>query len=978
LLFFKFFEIFTQAHMANLLDEMLAEVEGTLSSPDRRELMTHASSLLRADVLLRTAGSVEHAFKLPAMASAPAVDSPMMPPVSQPAVPEDSPLPPPPSLFAAQHSGPGEDRFAEDVDLDAKLAARRKLEECQTAHSRGDGAGDGANFRGEYLAAKLAACRTWEEGTSPRNAKQDGAMEEGSNEQWEGGLFPHATKQKGTKEVSNIIPMGDSEDGIVNTLAVCQEDAPLFAKTDLFSALAPEPDAGASRSPDCGSSSAPAVAGSDLAKTLTQPAGDTQASGAASEWTISTCPPASKDDKVHEEEKHASVQDTSTVPSTHILLNSVDAEASIELSPEEFKEKVDRKIAYFETLARESRVKALEDAAAEQSMQEARSRIEASVTKRRESHCKSFSAAPVLKEDLKEAQRCLAFGPGSLSLNDLSDDSCRCGNKTENFKQNLAASVKKSSKELSASIAFSPVVDSAAETGTGRKNLAGNCPKSIFGISPVVEATTPDLFEDVSPCIDEATEGCEEHKQQQLFWNTKMPLDEAASDTDIQGNPVVEQSAVESAFDSPAASSTVQEERTKTWAGVLACATPTHVSSHSVSTCLSSRKDAHGGTQESSQRKVREKRNTALILGKLDTFLGSLRSPYGSAPEIEPDSNGSAAGASDEISAVQCDPSCNAGCSSGESAELLSQFANIAAPKMEVNRPDVIKDAEQCVKSTKVSEEERRRRAAAKRAAFLTNMDRLMQNQPASVPDDGHNDGGADSPAAGDNQILQSLETRAQRLSDIVSCDVSLSNFVKASFGSGPQDSDLQCHSNNSILTASQVSPNSSIDLREVQKSTISATSVVVVSRDICGANIISGPSQHDFLSGSCQEEGKYKEADSHKQTHQSAPASLFTRVNTRSSDLVHLAQNVSQFQTAYTANASAVTEAVSKPMEEAGAGPAQPDKEKFAGIGVQVKRVRGLITIVDLLPDGPAAQFLKKGQVVLQIDGSGDDVFYS
>ena len=969
--------------MANLLDEMLAEVEGALSSPDRRELMTHAPSLLRADALLRTAASsMEHAFKLPATASAPAADSPM--PVSRPAVPEDSPLPPPPSLFEAQHSEPGEDRFAEDVDLDAKLAARRKWEECadgKTAHRSGDGADDGSCFRGEHLAANLAACRMWVEGTSLRNAKQDGAKEV-SNEQREGDLSPHTTKQEGMKEVSNIIPIGDSEDSSVNTLAVCQEDAPLFAKTDLFSALAPEPDAGASGPPDGGSSPASAVAGSYWGKIFTLPAGDTLASGAASEWTISTCPPASKDNKdiVHEEEKRGSVQDTIAVPSTHFLSNSADADASIELSPEDFKEKVDRKIAYFETLARESRVKALEDAAAEQSMQEARSRIEASVTKRRESHCKSFSAAPVLKEDLKEAQCCLAFGPGSLSLNDLSDDCGSCRDETKNSKQNLAASVEKSSKEPSVSVAFSPVVDSAAETGTGRKNLASNCPKLIFGISPVVEATTPDLLEDVSPCVDEATEGCEKHKQQQLFWNIKMPLDEVASDTDIQVNPVVEQSAVGSAFDSPGASSTAHEERTKTWAGVLACATPTHVASRSGSTCLSSRKDAHGGTQESSQGKVREKRNTALILGKLDTFLGSLRSPYGSTPEIEPKSNGSVAGVSDEISAARCDPSCNAGCSKGESAAALSQFATIVAQKMEYNRPDVIKNAGQCVKSTEVSEEERRRRAASKRAAFLTNMTRLMQNQPASVPDDGHNDGGADSPASGDNQILQSVETRAQRLSHIVSCDVSLSNFVKASSGSRPHHSDLQCHSNNSILTACQVSPNSSIHLREVHKSTISATSVVVVSRDFCGANIIPGSSQHDLPSGSCQEEGNDKEAGSHKQTHQSASVSLFTRVNTRSSDLAHLAQNVqeSQFQTAYTANASAVTEAVSKPMEEAGAGPAQPDKENFAGIGVQVKRVCGLITIVDLLPDGPAAQSLKKGQVVLQIDGSGDDVFYS
>jgi hypothetical protein len=49
-----------------------------------------------------------------------------------------------------------------------------------------------------------------------------------------------------------------------------------------------------------------------------------------------------------------------------------------------------------------------------------------------------------------------------------------------------------------------------------------------------------------------------------------------------------------------------------------------------------------------------------------------------------------------------------------------------------------------------------------------------------------------------------------------------------------------------------------------------------------------------------------------------------------------------------------------------------QKDHDRSASIGVQVKRVRGLITIIDLMPDGPAANLLKKGQILLQIDGIG------
>ena len=44
----------------------------------------------------------------------------------------------------------------------------------------------------------------------------------------------------------------------------------------------------------------------------------------------------------------------------------------------------------------------------------------------------------------------------------------------------------------------------------------------------------------------------------------------------------------------------------------------------------------------------------------------------------------------------------------------------------------------------------------------------------------------------------------------------------------------------------------------------------------------------------------------------------------------------------------------------------------KPVGIGVTVRRIRGLITVVDVKPDYPAATLLKAGQIVLQIDGTG------
>jgi hypothetical protein len=42
-------------------------------------------------------------------------------------------------------------------------------------------------------------------------------------------------------------------------------------------------------------------------------------------------------------------------------------------------------------------------------------------------------------------------------------------------------------------------------------------------------------------------------------------------------------------------------------------------------------------------------------------------------------------------------------------------------------------------------------------------------------------------------------------------------------------------------------------------------------------------------------------------------------------------------------------------------------------GIGVTVRRIRGLITVVDVKPDCPAATLLKKGQIILRIDGTGN-----
>ena len=43
--------------------------------------------------------------------------------------------------------------------------------------------------------------------------------------------------------------------------------------------------------------------------------------------------------------------------------------------------------------------------------------------------------------------------------------------------------------------------------------------------------------------------------------------------------------------------------------------------------------------------------------------------------------------------------------------------------------------------------------------------------------------------------------------------------------------------------------------------------------------------------------------------------------------------------------------------------------------IGVAVRRIRGLITVVDVEPDCAAATLLKTGQITLQIDGSGERV---
>ena len=559
------------------------------------------------------------------------------------------------------------------------------------------------------------------------------------------------------------------------------------------------------------------------------------------------------------------------------------AASSKSLSPEEFKEKVDRKIAYFETLARESRIKADQDAAAEQSLQEARSRIEASSTKRQSlllSNAKSGPGRAVLAgEDTEQDRQCLNFGPGGLSLNDLTDDIA--DDNAMDVRE--AADCKVVSTEEGKDVPgenSSAICNGGSDPearadvfGADSKVVAqGINPKAMFGISPVIEATTPDLSGDRSSCVEGHSSAC---MQQALFLQERTDACEQEPRSEVKEGQIQEEKTTTK-------TPTVQTGKSCSWAGVLACATPCP-EQESLPRWIE--KQCNEDTLPSQEPTQRDCRQHKLILGKLDMFLESLRSPYGATSVGSPTSKQDSSKSSQPDQATDNKP-----------------------------LPAAVHTA--CTDQSTQAGDERKQRAAARREAFLASMNQLMEEKPAEPP----------CPAAQkidctveepENVSLHCLERRAQHLSDIASCEVSLTDggSIKASFASSPAPD--QCASEDVSGTTSSV-----------------------------GLNADASRSKDSATAG--HPEGS--ETKSSLESSQEFTGAVRNKSSARSRD-----------------DSSRET---GKTYEERAS---EDEKEKPAGIGVQVKRVRGLITVVDLMPDGPAAKYLKKGQDILQIDGAGE-----
>jgi len=546
------------------------------------------------------------------------------------------------------------------------------------------------------------------------------------------------------------------------------------------------------------------------------------------------------------------------------------------MSPEEFKEKVDRKIAYFETLARESRIKAEEDAALEQSLQEARSRIEASATKRQSLLLSSAKRGPrkaaLPTEDAEQDRRCLSFGTDSLSLQDLTNDGAE-GSIPEVVAAKVARSqVLLSDDSESTSNNIFDTVQDVRDDALAREDAAvagitiamHHKSKAMFGISPVLEATTPDISGDKSPCESSAC------KQQMLFGQGQLDCSlrlttVVADESELQEEnsatmPSVQAGGSVTCTSAQSADTSIVQVKSEAWAGALACATP--IPEHD---CLPRLTEREGeGVQTDVHVHDGRKRDNckhALILGKLDNFLDSLRSPYGAT---------------------------------AIAAEVTSGSLETAEDGPPPAR-QIAGDMDSSGNGAEDGGEEKKRRAAARRTAFLAGMNQLMEKKQQDSQNSCTNSEHEDLLEQSENLSLQSLERRAQHLSEIASCDVSLTN-CSSTVGLGGDP-----HRSNTSAEADQQEKDATWPLSVAQCASILGSA----PNGIAGSSISATSFRND------------------SETHD---------------------------------------------------GPnGESEAEKPAGIGVQVKRVRGLITIVDLMPDGPAAKYLKKGQIILQIDGSGE-----
>ena len=111
----------------------------------------------------------------------------------------------------------------------------------------------------------------------------------------------------------------------------------------------------------------------------------------------------------------------------------------------------------------------------------------------------------------------------------------------------------------------------------------------------------------------------------------------------------------------------------------------------------------------------------------------------------------------------------------------------------------------------RLSQEDKKSRASARRAAFLASMNQFVQDTSTRERESEGASGIAVAPSIDETRIMQSVGTRAQRLSDIASsCDFSLANLSsnKITSGSSPHCYVVRSDSNSSLNKSSPVLPN--------------------------------------------------------------------------------------------------------------------------------------------------------------------------
>jgi hypothetical protein len=199
---------------------------------------------------------------------------------------------------------------------------------------------------------------------------------------------------------------------------------------------------------------------------------------------------------------------------------------------------------------------------------------------------------------------------------------------------------------------------------------------------------------------------------------------------------------------------------------------------------FASRHDTHVDTRSDEQSSARDKHEAGVVLSKLEDFWCSLSLPEGANDELY--RNNSSSEFSDR--------------------NLGRQFEGEPVGDHSIGKSDT--QQKEC---GRLSQEDKKSRASARRAAFLASMNQFVQDASTCEPESEGASGIVVAPSIDETRILQSVGTRAQRLSDIASsCDFSSANLSsnKIASGSSPHFYAVRSDSNSSLNKASPVLPN--------------------------------------------------------------------------------------------------------------------------------------------------------------------------